>query len=101
MLEKLMFEVVAVDNGKQAEIMYLKSPKEYFCLLLDFEMPIQTGGTTTKNIRKFDLLIPIIILTAHSTEKDREECLECGANEFLTKPVTLKGLQNAIEKCTG
>ncbi len=98
MLEKIGFEVTTACDGKEAEELYFTSPNLYCCVVLDYEMPIQNGISTTKAIRKKDSEIPIVILTAHSTEKDREESMECGANQFLTKPVTIKDLSSCIQK---
>jgi CheY-like chemotaxis protein len=100
LLEKLGFEVVVADNGKEAEELFCQAPSDFFfCALLDYEMPRQNGLMTAKRLRAAQEDLPIVILTAHSTDKDKEECLESGANDFLTKPVTLLSLQLSLAKC--
>ena len=45
--------------------------------------------------------IPIIALTAHALESDRQKALECGADDFDTKPIELKRLLEKIEALLG
>jgi CheY-like chemotaxis protein len=97
MLEKLGYEVVLTSNGREAEDKYRAHPSSYFSLLLlDCEMPIQNGILTAKNVRNLDSSIPIVMLTAHSTEKDKEECMEAGASDFLTKPVPTETFKKVL-----
>jgi CheY-like chemotaxis protein len=57
------------------------------------------GMETTRRLRADSELanVPIIALTALAMPGDRERCLEAGANEYLSKPVSLKGLVKEIE----
>ncbi len=80
--------MVAVSDGKRAEEEYFANPKQFFLILLDYEMPIQNGLITAQKIRNHNPRVPIV-------DKDKEECLAAGANHYLTKPVTLSSL-NAI-----
>ena len=59
-------------------------------VVLDFEMPEMTGIELCKLIRSEPALaeIPVLILTAHSSEKDEMQCWEAGANDFVSKPVS-------------
>lgn len=99
LLEKFGFVVSACNNGKEVVNEYFKHPSDYYCLaLLDYEMPIMNGLTAAKQIRAANFKIPIVILTAHTTEKDREECLQNGANDFLTKPISQKDLSASLQK---
>lgn len=98
MLEKLGYSVTCANDGREAENLYLSCPEKYALAILDYEMPYQTGIQLTKKIRKTNQKMPIFILTAHSTEKDKEECMEFGANEFLTKPLPLKTLSCVLSK---
>ncbi len=99
MLQKLGHKVTTADNGKIAQEIYFQNPQEFSCVILDVEMPIQGGLVTCRNLRAHNKHLPIVMLTAHSTEKDKEESLEAGANLFLTKPVTINDLQLTLSKC--
>jgi len=80
-------------NGKVA-IERAKS-KHYDLILMDIQMPILDGIAATKIIRKSSN-IPIIALTAHASEVEKEKCLEIGMNEYLTKPFKPKELYQII-----
>ena len=64
--------------------------KEYDLLLLDLQMPEMDGYATAKYIRNKMTgpvqNIPIIALTAHALNGEREKCLEVGMNEYISKP---------------
>jgi CheY-like chemotaxis protein len=69
-------------------------------ILMDIQMPNMDGLEATRQIRADARLvdIPIIALTALAMPGDRERCLEAGANEYMSKPVSLKGLVELIER---
>lgn len=98
MLEKAGYHVTVANDGKEAQEIFLKNSNVFFCALLDYEMPFFTGIQVCKVIKTFDAKIPVVILTAHSSEKDKEECLGAGADEFLTKPITNQRLKEALEE---
>jgi CheY-like chemotaxis protein len=66
---------------------------------MDIQMPVMDGLEATRHIRAdADLAdIPIIALTALAMPGDRKRCLEAGADEYLSKPVSLKGLVETME----
>lgn len=79
-------EVVEARNGAEA-IEILKSRDDIDLILLDIIMPIMSGIEMLQVVRADDNLrqLPIIILTTDETKKS--EALECGANDFLVKPI--------------
>jgi CheY-like chemotaxis protein len=68
-------------------------------ILMDIQMPVIDGIVATQQIRSDPNLIdiPIIALTALAMTGDRERCLEAGANDYLSKPVKLKTLDQMIQ----
>ena len=82
-------------NGQEA-IELLK--KDHFDLvLMDIQMPEMDGYTATKEIRQaLKLDIPIIAMTAHTMEGEREKCLSYGMNEHISKPIRENHLYRMI-----
>ncbi|PBQ32831.1 hypothetical protein CNR22_13965 [Sphingobacteriaceae bacterium] len=84
-LEGFGFKIDIVDNGKLA-IAALKK-KQYDIILMDMHMPEMDGYDATQYIRtKLKNNIPIIALTAHAMQSEREKCLGLGMNEYISKP---------------
>ncbi|HEX9924347.1 MAG TPA: response regulator [Anaerolineae bacterium] len=88
--------IVAQDGENAIEQATLKQPD---LILMDIQMPGMDGLEATRRLRADATLvaIPIIALTALAMPGDRERCLEAGANEYLSKPVSLKRLVSVIE----
>jgi len=91
-LEKNGFEVVTLDNGESA-IGFLKE-NSVDLVVLDLMLPGMDGLEVCKNLRRIDGLekLPIIMLTARGEETDRILGLELGADDYLTKPFSVREL---------
>ncbi len=94
-LEKMGFDVEAVDNGVEA--IHALEKSAYALVLMDVQMPLMDGIAATQAIRagKVRLAnphIPIIAMTAHVMQGDRERCLEAGMNDYVAKPIQPEAL---------
>jgi len=56
---------------------------------MDIKMPIINGLVATKEIRKANLTIPIIALTANAFSEDRANAIEAGCNDLISKPINV------------
>jgi PAS domain S-box-containing protein len=96
LLMSLKASVTIAENGQRA--LELLDEKTFDVVLMDIQMPIMDGLTATKEIRKqakyHDL--PIIAMTAHAREEDKQGSLAAGMNLHMAKPVTTKLLQMSI-----
>jgi PAS domain S-box-containing protein len=92
------FEVLVAHNGIEAVKMAEESSPHI--ILMDIQMPAMDGLEATRRLRENPRFAstPIIALTALAMPGDRERCREAGANEYMSKPVSLKGLLNTIHK---
>jgi len=100
-LKKLGLSADAVANGAEAVEALENIP--YDLVLMDVQMPVLDGIEATARIRDRqsrvrDHAIPIIAMTAHAMEGDRERCLEAGMNDYVSKPVSRLALANALAR---
>lgn len=84
------YSVDAVYNGQEA-LDYLLSDI-YDAAILDIMMPKMDGITVLKTIRAKGISVPVLLLTAKSEIDDRVEGLDCGADDYMTKPFAMKEL---------
>lgn len=84
------YTVDAVDNGQKA----VDLPKEnaYDVIILDIMMPVKDGITALKEIRESGNQTYVIMLTAMAEVDDRVNGLDSGADDYITKPFSLKEL---------
>ena len=91
-----------VGNGHDAVRLVLEQPGRYAIILMDLEMPGMDGLNAAREIRRSATRpIPIIALTAHAMEQDRQRCFEAGINQHLTKPVNPARLIQEITRWLG
>jgi CheY-like chemotaxis protein len=102
LLKKLGVQVQCVGNGEEA-VAAVMSDQQFDTVLMDCQMPIMDGYAATEKIRQRESelgrkRLPIIALTASAYGEDRDRCLAVGMDDFLTKPVKLNELREALEK---
>jgi PAS domain S-box-containing protein len=93
------FQTKAVSNGFEALGEAVKGI--YNLILMDVQMPGMDGFATTIQIRRLEGnpgKIPIIALTAHAMQGDKEKCFAAGMNEYITKPISSDELILKIDK---
>lgn len=99
MLTKWGYRVEMTGNGKEAVERFESSPQSFDLIFMDIQMPIMDGLTAAEVIRSkgFDK-IPIIAMTAHTLDDDRDKCLNSGMNDYTTKPIKRDYVFQLIEK---
>jgi len=101
-LEKRGHAVVVVNNGREAVAALEPGAMEPFqVVLMDVQMPEMDGLDATAAIRAREKSsgghIPIVAMTAHAMEGDRDRCLAAGMDDYVTKPVEADRLVAAVE----
>ncbi len=88
-LKDVNIELYIAENGQQAFDMFNQYPEKYALILMDVCMPILNGYEATQKIRALDAgkNIPIIAMTANSAQKDIDQALATGMNDYITKPI--------------
>jgi signal transduction histidine kinase/integral membrane sensor domain MASE1/DNA-binding response OmpR family regulator len=96
MLEHAGAEVDTVDNGLLA-LDALRADSGYDLVLMDVQMPEMDGFEATRRIRgELGLNLPILAMTAGVLLSEREQCIACGMNDFIAKPVDVEQMLRAI-----
>jgi signal transduction histidine kinase/HPt (histidine-containing phosphotransfer) domain-containing protein/AmiR/NasT family two-component response regulator len=100
-LRKIGLKADAVADGREALAALRTIP--YDLVLMDVQMPEMDGFEATRFIRDgsggvLNRAVPIIAMTAHAMQGDRENCLAAGMDDYITKPVTPVGLSEVMKK---
>jgi two-component system sensor histidine kinase/response regulator len=101
LLKKLGYRADVVSNGK--EVLDALEQADYDLILMDVEMPEMDGLSATQAIRtKYPHTQRpwIVAVTAYSMLGDRERCLENGMNDYISKPIRIKELEDALSQAT-
>jgi PAS domain S-box-containing protein len=103
LLEKSGHHVVTAHNGKQALAIF--GTRALDLVLMDVQMPEMDGLQATAAIREREKQtgghVPIIAITAHAMDSDRQNCMAAGMDAYLSKPIRAQGLFEAIEGLMG
>ncbi len=95
-LEAAGYSVVEAENGKKAFELFCANAAEIRLLVLDVMMPEMNGWDVCREVRRLSD-VPIIMLTALSSESDQIEGFETGADDYVTKPFSPKVFVARVE----
>jgi CheY-like chemotaxis protein len=97
-LQKHGHSVTVAENGEDAVQRFREQP--FDLVLMDLQMPVMGGLEAARRMRGFarSRSTPIFAVTARAEESDKQNCLEAGMNEYLTKPLEVKKLLQAIDR---
>lgn len=94
-LEEAGYEIELCRDGQTAIDKFDK--KEFDICLLDVMMPNKDGFTVAKKIRQQSDVVPVLFLTAKSMEEDKIKGFQTGADDYITKPFSMKELIMRME----
>ena len=91
------YEVVMAGDGQQGVERAIEQKPDL--ILMDMSLPVLDGWAATRQLKANAATagIPVIALTAHAMDGEREKCLEAGCDDFDTKPVEFKRLLEKIK----
>lgn len=102
LLSRVGLKVTSVSNGFEAVAAWQKGG--FDCILMDIQMPEMDGYEAVARIREQENAtgahVPIIAMTAHAMDDDREKCLAAGMDDYISKPIDAQLLVNLLEKYT-
>ena len=101
-LHEYGFLVDIAENGAVAvEKVRTSDPGHYDLVLMDVQMPVMDGYTATQRIRALKdparAAVPIVAMTANVFEEERKQAFDCGMNGFLSKPIVVEELIDALK----
>jgi len=101
-LHEYGFLVDTAENGAVAvEKIRTSDPGRYDLVLMDVQMPVMDGCTATQRIRALKdpvrAAVPIVAMTANVFEEERKRAFDCGMNGFLSKPIVIEELIDALK----
>jgi len=102
LLEHTGFDAHSVNEGR--EVLDTLATGRYAAVLLDCELPDMDGYEVAREIRRREgdgPRLPIIALTAHAMQGDRERCLQAGMDDYLAKPIRAQVLGDTLQRWTG
>ena len=96
----------AVDGQEAVEMVDNAPPGTFDLIFMDWQMPRMDGITATKTIiehqrQRGDAPIPIVAMTANAFNEDRQVAFDAGMDDFMTKPISVRVLQDMLRKYLG
>ena len=98
-LINLGYAVEVAENG--AEAVTKVKARRYDLIFMDVQMPVMDGYQATQEIRNLaehSASVPIVAVTANAFQSEREKCLFCGMDDYLTKPVDRGRLEETVRR---
>lgn len=99
LVERLGYYPDIVSNG--IEVLTAVHQKNYDVILMDVRMPMMDGLEASQKLCQQSNIIQlpyIIAVTANALQGDREECINAGMHDYITKPILIEGLMDALER---
>jgi signal transduction histidine kinase/DNA-binding response OmpR family regulator len=99
-LRKKGYRIDVANDGREALAKLEAAGDDYDLILMDVQMPVLDGLEATRTIRRNPewAHLPIVAMTAHAMNGDRERCLQAGMDAYVSKPVQPSHLLATIEK---
>lgn len=85
-------------NGQDGLELFLEHKDDIDVVITDINMPLMNGLDMCSKIREVDLMVPIIITTAHNDKDFLHKAIEIGVSSFVVKPMDIEKLVNAVKK---
>lgn len=99
LLQALGHTVDTASDGAQAVERCLT--RHYDLVLMDCLMPVLDGRDATRRLREAGYIRPVVALTGISTERELDECLAAGMNDWVTKPIDRARLASVLAMWLG
>jgi PAS domain S-box-containing protein len=101
LLQQIGLVVHTANNGNEAVTIVASSHDMFDAIVMDLHMPVEDGFSATERIRQWEqeqqrIAVPIIAISASTSDNDRRRCEALGMQGFLAKPITLPQLRGIL-----
>ncbi len=96
LLGTMGIEVDSAENGSQA--VEMARSRSYDLILMDVEMPVMGGLEATRELRRAGIDAPIVAMTGSSMKGDKEQCLDAGMTDYVSKPIDRQAMKAILNK---
>ena len=96
-LRNLCEEIIHAGNGKEAVELCRKN-EDIDVIFMDIKLPVIDGYQATREIRGFNDEVAIIAQTAFSFPGDKEKAMQCGCDDYITKPINKELFIKCLER---
>lgn len=90
------YSATLVGDGPSAVKLLREDPAKYQLIILDLMLPGMSGYAVLENVRKAEIYIPVLILSARTLSEDRTRGFDLGADQYLMKPFELTELLSRV-----
>ncbi len=97
LLERAGHDVLEAENGQQAYDLVVQG-EPFDLVLMDMQMPVLDGYEATRRLREAGHDLPVIAVTAHAMQGDRDRCTASGCSDYLAKPIERDLLLSTVQK---
>ena len=97
-LKKIGYDADLAENGLQ--VLEAVRKERYDVILMDCQMPEMDGYEATRKLRAQGCSAWIVAMTANAMQGDREQCLAAGMDDYVTKPIRVEALVEALHNVT-
>jgi two-component system, sensor histidine kinase and response regulator len=99
LLQALGLQVHTAADGQA--VLAMAATARYDLVLMDMQMPLLDGLAATRCLRAMPGIgaVPVIAVTANSSDQSRQACFDAGMNAFVTKPIDIRLLAAAVRAC--
>lgn len=98
MLNRIGLKTKIANNGSEAIEMVVEKKEVFDLIFMDIQMPVMNGLDATAELRKKEVSIPIVAMTANAMQGDREICIDAGMNDYVGKPVKMDDLTDMLDR---
>jgi two-component system sensor histidine kinase/response regulator len=99
LLKRLGYHAEVADSGAKA--LHALESTTYALVLMDCQMPGMDGLEATRLLRRREPAgthVPVIAMTGHAADEDRQRCLDAGMDDYLTKPIMIDELRSVLAR---